>query len=87
MRYDTIMNLLSVQGNGFLYTFCLFLLCVIVVHGIKLARIGWRAAKKRTPEETKKPEPKPEPVYFIVERKKKRAKAEYSEPKRIRFRE
>ncbi len=81
------MNLLSVQGQGAVFTVLLFLLCVIAVHGAKLAKIGYRTLKKKLPPDPpKKPETKPEPVYFIVEKKKKRAKAEYSEPKRIKFR-
>ncbi len=78
------MNLLSVQGYGFLYTLFLLLLCIIVVHAVKLARVGWRTLKKRTPPQ-KKEAPKSEPVYFLVERKKKRTRSEYSEPKQIKF--
>lgn len=80
------MNLLSVQGLGCLYTACLLLLCIAVVHLVKLARIGYRTlGKKLPPEKPKKPKPEKEPVYFLVERKKKRPKPEYSEPKRISF--
>ena len=76
------MNLLSVQGTGAALTIALFLFCLFIVHAIKLAKIGWRTLfKKLPPQEPKKPEPKP--VYFIVERKKKKAKTDYSEPKRI----
>lgn len=80
------MNLLSVQGQGALYAVILLLACIVIVHGIKLARIGYRTLGKKLP-----PTPPPkqtedaDPVYFLVERKKKRAKTEYSEPKRIRF--
>ena len=78
--------MLSVQGEGAVYTIFLLLFCVIVVHGIKLAHIGYRTLfKKLPPSPPKEPEKKVEPVYFIVEKKKKRAKAEYSEPKRIQF--
>lgn len=81
------MNLLSVQGAGAGYLFTLFLLCVIVVHVVKLARIGYRTYRKKLPPQQPEPrEPKPDPVYFIVERKKKRAKSEYSAPKEIKFR-
>ncbi len=80
------MNLLSVQGLGFLYTACLFLFCLAVVHLVKLARIGYRTlGKKLPPEKPKRQKPEKEPVYFIVERKKKRSKPEYTEPKRISF--
>ena len=78
----------------------LFSLCFFCVHVAVLAKRGWNAnapkqqpVKKEKPPEkaektTKKPsEPpkQPEPVYFIVERKKKRAKSSYTEPKEIRF--
>lgn len=82
------MNLLSVQGQGFLYVLILFLCCVIVVHIVKLALLGYRTLGKKLPaEKPKKPAKKheQEPVYFIVERKKKRPKSEYTEPKRIQF--
>ena len=78
--------LLSVQGQGAVWSVCLYLVCIIVVHGFKLARIGYRTlCKKLPPEPPKPPEKKSEPVYFIVEKKKKRAKAEYTEPRRISF--
>lgn len=91
------MNLLSVQGQGALFLVLLFVLCAVVVYGTKLAKIGYRSTRKKDetpPPPEKKPEPKPkpkpeppEPVYFIVEKKKKRAKAEYSAPKEITFRD
>ncbi len=78
--------LLSVQGYGALYTVCLFLLCIICVHAVKLVRIGYRTLRKKLPPD---PPPKqktePEPVFYLVERKKKRPKPEYSEPKRFQF--
>lgn len=67
---------------GILYLFLTFLFCFILVHLIKLAIIGIRSLKK-PPQEEKKPAPKPEPVYYIVE--KKRAKKSYSAPKEIQF--
>ena len=77
---------ISLQGLGALYILLLFALCFVIVHGIKLAILGWRTFGKKLPAEKPKPaEKKTEPVYFIVEKKKKRAKAEYSEPKRIQF--
>ena len=80
------MDLLSVQGQGALYAVLLFLLCIVIVHAVKLARIGWRTMKKKLPPEPPPKERKErEPVYFLVERKKKRAKTEYSEPRRIDF--
>ena len=78
------MNILSVQGQGALYTVLVLIIVIIVVHGIKLARIGYRSlGKKLPPEPPPKEKNEPEPVYFLVERKKKRVRSEYSEPKRI----
>lgn len=81
------MNLLSIQSDGALYTLLLFFLCAVLVHGYKLAKIGWRTLyKKLPPEKPRRKTKTPEPVYYIVERKKKRTtKTEYSEPKRIKF--
>ena len=80
------MNILSVQGQGALYTVLVLIIVIIVVHGITLARIGYRSlGKKLPPEPPPKEKNEPEPVYFLVERKKKRVRSEYSEPKRINF--
>lgn len=80
------MSLLSVQSQGFLWFLFLGLICLIVVHGIKLAVIGYRTfGKKLPPTPPKQPEKTPEPVYFLVERKKKRAGKEYSQPRQINF--
>ena len=80
------MNILSVQGQGAMYTVLVLIIVIIVVHGIKLARIGYRSlGKKLPPEPPPKEKNEREPVYFLVERKKKRVRSEYSEPKRINF--
>ncbi len=80
------MILLSVQARGALYAAILFLLCAAAVHAIRLAAIGYRSLRKKKPSKRSVPKPPPpEPVYFLVERKKKRPKPEYSEPKRIQF--
>lgn len=85
-RYDGGMSLLSVQSQGFLWCLFLAIIVIIVVHGIKLAAIGYRTfGKKLPPEPPKEPEKTPETVYFLVERKKKRSKDELSEPKQITF--
>ena len=55
---------------GILYLFLTFLFCFILVHLIKLAYIGIKSLKKPAVAEEKKPAPKPEPVYYIVERKR-----------------
>ena len=68
---------------GILYLFLTFLFCFILVHLIKLAYIGRKSLKKPAVAEEKKPAPKPEPVYYIVE--KKRSKKTYSDPKEIKF--
>ncbi len=83
------MVLLSIQSQGAIYTVILFVLCAVFVHAFRLAKIGYKSMKKR-PSDKKEPKSsahaeKPEPVYYIVERKKKRPKAEYSDPKRISF--
>ncbi len=79
------MNLLSVQGNGAIYTAILLLICILVVHFIKLARVGYRTLGKKLPPQKPPKKKASEPVYFLVERKKTRSKPEYSEPKRISF--
>jgi hypothetical protein len=91
--------LLSTGARGALLSIFVFCLCFFCVHVAILAKRGWKLSfiknriKKEKPpikaEKTTKtpPEPQkqPEPVYYIVERKKKRAKSSYSEPKEIRF--
>lgn len=67
---------------GILYLFLTFLFCFILVHTIKLAYLGILSLKK-PPEQPKPPEPKPEPVYYIVE--KKRTRKSYGNPKEIEF--
>lgn len=66
--------------------------CFLGVHIARLVRFGWLYQKKDVPtkpteeKKEKAPEPKPsaEPVYYIVERKRK-ARQSYGEPKEIRF--
>lgn len=72
---------------GILYLFLTFFLCFILVHLIKLAYLGILSVKKppAPPPKEEKPTPKPEPVYYIVE--KKRTKKSYSKPKEIKFKE
>ena len=82
-HYHGGMSPLSVQAQGLLWCLFLALICTAIVHGVKLAIIGYRSMNKK--EEPKKAEPAPEPVYYLVEKKKKRSKAEYSEPKQISF--
>ena len=72
---------------GLLYLFIIFIVCFAVVHIFKLAMVGLKSLKpKPAPpkEEPKEKQPaKPEPVYYIVE--KKRSKRTYGEPKEISF--
>ncbi|MBQ8296076.1 MAG: hypothetical protein IJX87_06590 [Clostridia bacterium] len=91
-------NLLSASpALGFFLLIVLFFLCFLGVHIAQLAKLGW-SVQKKTAEKPKTPPPEPqkekapppkaqEPVYYIVERKQKRSKARYSEPKEIRFKE
>ena len=74
--------------KGILFVILLFLFCFALTHFAKLALLGWTNNRPApTPKEKEKaPEVKPpEPVYYIVERKKTRAKSQYSTPKEIRF--
>ena len=67
------MDVLSVQGQGALYTAIVLIAVIIVVHGIKLARIGYRTLGKKLPPDPPPEDKEPrEPVYFLVERKTRR---------------
>ena len=78
--------ILSVQGQGALYAFCILLVCILLVFGFRLVRVGWRTLNKKLPPDPPPKTAKPAaPVYFLVARKKKRARAEYSAPRRIDF--
>lgn len=85
------MNILTVfPVKGLFLTILLFAVCLIGVHTILLARIGWKFQRTpKTPpsknEEQKKTPVEKEPIYYIVERKTKRAKTGYGEPKQIHF--
>lgn len=81
-------NLLSVFPVGALSLILLFALCFLLIHTIKLIKLGWQTQRKQPPvkekAEEKAPAPTQEPVYYIVERKR-RTKSSYGEPKRINF--
>ena len=79
------MKLLSVQGTGALWTIVLFLLCIVIVHAVRLALLGYRTLGKKLPPSPPPKQPEAEPVYYIVERKKKRVKSEFTDPKRFQF--
>ena len=94
MRMQTI-SLLSTPFFGFIWLGLLFGVCFALVHIAKLVRLGRKYQKSQlTPADPPKPKteekqsasaPKAEePVYYIVERKK-RVRSSFSEPKQIRF--
>ena len=94
--YNVGMNILTVfPVKGFLFTLLLFAFCFMGVHIIMLARTGWEYQQKQpnapqksedSPKtEEKKPSSEREPIYYIVERKTRRAKSTYGEPKQINF--
>ena len=88
--YNIGMNILTIfPVKGFLLTLLLFTICFVGVNTIMLARIGWDTQRTKPEEPPKEEEKKPpqerEPIYYIVERKTKRAKSSYGEPKQINF--
>lgn len=90
---DTLF-LMSTPVKGLLFSLLLLGLCFFGIHLVILARYGWiysqnvsDAQEEPKKEEVKKaPAEKPqEPIYYIVERKTRRAKSTYGEPKQIDF--
>ncbi len=85
--------LLSLQALGGLWLILLFGFCFLGVHIAKLAKLGWSQSKKTPPPKPEakqeppkeKQAPKAEPVYYIVERKKRPPKNTYGEPKPFQF--
>lgn len=87
-------TLLLSSAFGIFWLILLFALCFVGVHVLRLARIGQSYRKQERTvqkDEPVKEEPKQEappatsePVYYIVERKK-RVKSSFGEPKQIRF--
>ncbi len=82
---------------GIFWLILLFLLCFVGVHVLRLARMGQAYRKEQrqpptpsqSPQPTQEPPPKKEesekePVYYIVERKK-RVKSTFTQPKQIHF--
>ncbi len=93
IRYTFLMNTLLLSSTfGIFWLTLLFALCFAGVHILKLARLGqkYRKNEQREREEPVKKEEEPppkteaEPIYYIVERKK-RVKSNFGEPKQIRF--
>lgn len=84
--------LLPLSTQGFLWLILLFSLCFLGVHILKLTLLGADTLHTATPppkeeekQEKKAPATSQEPIYYIVERKTRRAKSSYKEPKEIRF--
>jgi len=85
--------LMSMPVKGLLFSLLLLALCFFGIHLVILARLGWQYNKNPSPspadekkEEKTTPAEKPqEPIYYIVERKTRRAKPAYGEPKQIDF--
>ena len=76
------------EAIGILYLAILFIACFVFVHMVKLAAIGLKSLRQKPekPQEEKK-EAAPQPVYYIVEKKRSRSKANYSAPREIKFKE
>ena len=97
IRMNTYFFLLSAQISapvGCVFVLLLFFTCFFCTHLVKLAMLGWKSRGTPTSspspasesaEKEKAPAEQPEPIYYIVERKQRRAKANFSEPKEIRF--
>lgn len=98
MLSQAVSNLLIAQSiGGFFGVVLIFALCFFAIHIVRYAKLTWQEKHPSPPEEEKQeekqeekpeekaPAPPQEPVYYIVERKQRRAKPKYSEPKEIRF--
>ncbi len=93
--------LFSPALQGGLWTVALWAFCFVGTHVVKLAKFGWEyqneQAKKPQPQPTAEPQKEEtenkkapaqtsqEPIYYIVERKQRKSKPRYGEPKEIRF--
>ena len=77
---------------GFFISLLLFAVCFLSVHLFKLARYGWEEVQEEPQKETqpekpqeKAPAKEQEPIYYVIERKRKKPKTTYSEPRQITF--
>ena len=92
-------TLLFSPALGIFWLCFLFAFCFLFVHTARLAKIGREFQKQTikkereqeqlkqsepTEKQTPPPQTQREPVYYIVE-KKRRAKTSFSDPKEIRF--
>lgn len=64
---------------GFLVTIFLFLLSFTIACFCYYAKIGFRDRNQPPPEPVEKP------VYYIVEKKSRKAKTTYGDPKKIKL--
>ncbi|MBQ7879766.1 MAG: hypothetical protein IJ317_03855 [Clostridia bacterium] len=86
--------LITRAGAGVIWATVLFIICFFAVHIARLASLGRQAQKRMQQDETpqkpaeppekKAPRQDGEPIYYIVE-KKRRAKTSFSAPKEIKF--
>ncbi len=83
--------LLSLPIQGMLWSMLVFALCFFGVCATELIQLGWKYKNTddAPPEkEEKAPAETPqEPIYYIVEKKKRRTKTDYGEPKPFQFKE
>jgi hypothetical protein len=88
-----VYSLLSVAQSvgGFFGVVLFFGLCFFAIHIVRYFKLSLQEKHPAPPppeeekREEKAPAPPQEPIYYIVERKQRRAKPKYSEPKEIRF--
>ena len=93
MNFNFYACILSSNGAslGFLWIVVGFLLCFALVHAVVLIKIGWKSLgedERGDEEEKSPPEQKSEsvdPVYYIVEKKRKRPRGKYSKPREFEF--
>ena len=79
------MNILSASlVAGCFGIVILFIISFLAVHAPFLLQ-KWSKKEREIPPVKEEPKKKIEPVYYIVEKKKKRIKQSYSEPKQIHF--
>ncbi|MBQ7322972.1 MAG: hypothetical protein IJW96_00205 [Clostridia bacterium] len=87
--------LISIPLQGFFWTIFLFLFCFGGMYVVELIKLGW-LYQYNPPPDTNKEEVKTEkekapasnaqePIYYIVEKKKRRPKTDYGDPKPFRF--
>ena len=84
-----IFSLLSAHAiGGAIWLILLFIFCFLSVHAGRYIYLNRKPAQETPPPPPIQKEKAPaqqEPIYYIVERKQRRAKSKYTEPKEIRF--